>query len=464
MRALVNLSTGIEVITRFEDSVRLTVIGTGYVGLVTAACFAEMGNAVVCVDSDREKIEGLRRHQVPFFEPGLQELVARNHDQGRLDFVDTLAAANNAEVYVFAVGTPPNHDGSVDLRQVLSASRNLGRVVTHDFIVVQKSTAPVGTVEEIKEVIDEELAQRKVRITFEVASNPEFLKEGSAVNDFMRPERIIIGTESERVSEILRVLYAPFTRSHERVLFMSVRDAEMTKYIANAMLATRISFMNEIAAICEEIKVDIENVRRGIGSDSRIGHAFLYAGVGYGGSCFPKDMQGLIHMAKRCRVEPRLLEAVEWRNHAQKLHLLEKIYRRFGSAVRGLVVGIWGLSFKPGTDDLREAPSVTLINHLLGAGARIRAYDPAAIRNARRSFPPEWFGEKRMLELVDNQYDAVQGADALVLMTEWMPFRNPDFDLMSKLMRCKVIFDGRNQYEPMAVRTKGFEYYGFGRG
>ena len=348
---------------------KVTVIGTGYVGFVTAACLAAMGNMVTCVDKDGAKFEALRAGRIPFYEPGLEELVARNQRDGRLCFADALAQANDAEIYLLAVGTPPDHDGGVDLSQVLDAARELGRCVSRDFLVVDKSTVPVGTAERVHDSIREELDRRSVDIKFEVVRNPEFLKEGDAVNDFMRPERVIVGAESERAVEVLRALYAPFTRSHDRMLVMGVRDAEMTKYAANAMLATRISFMNEIANICERLGVDVENVRRGIGSDSRIGHAFIYPSGGYGGSCFPKDMQGLIPMAQANSVEPQLLQAVESRNRAQKLRLFEKIRDRLGLNMEGRVIGVWGLAFKPGTDDLRDAPSLTLIECLLRAGA-----------------------------------------------------------------------------------------------
>ena len=440
---------------------KLTVIGSGYVGLVTAACFAEMGNIVTCVDKDAAKIESLKAGRIPFHEPGLDELVARNQREHRLRFAGTVAQADDGDMFLIAVGTPPAADGSVDMTQVLSVARELGETLTRDFIVVDKSTVPVGTADRVRETVRAALAARSADIKFEVVSNPEFLKEGDAVNDFMRPERVIVGTDSARAVELMRALYMPFTRSHERMLVMGVRDAELTKYAANAMLATRISFMNEIAALCERLGVDVENVRRGIGSDSRIGHAFIYPGCGYGGSCFPKDMLGLIHMAEASGVAPELLRAVESRNRSQKLRLFERISERLGPGLKGKVIGVWGLAFKPDTDDMREAPSLALIERLLGAGARVRAYDPVAMDNARRSVPPAWL--EGGLELVVHQYDAVQGADALALVTEWKPFRNPDFDAMKKQMKSPLIFDGRNQYDPKLVRAAGFEYFGIGR-
>jgi UDPglucose 6-dehydrogenase len=441
---------------------KLTLIGTGYVGLVTGACFAEMGNSVACIDNDARKIESLRAGRVPFYEPGLEQLVASNQSAGRLRFLSSLTEALDAEVFFIAVGTPSGDDGSADLTHVLDAARELGRRLERDAVVVDKSTVPVGTAERVREVIQAELDRRGAHVQIHVVSNPEFLKEGDAVNDFMRPERVIVGSDSDRAVEILRALYAPFTRNHERLLVMGVRDAELTKYAANAMLATRISFMNEMANICERLGVDVENVRRGIGSDSRIGHSFIYPGCGYGGSCFPKDMKALIHMADGTGVAPELLRAVELRNNSQKQHLFEKIRGHFAGKLNGLTVGVWGLAFKPGTDDMREAPSLVLIEQLIEAGVKVKAYDPVAMKNARSVMPTGWF-EKNKLSLVEQQYDAVAGADALVLVTEWKPFRNPDFDSLKKLMRKAVIFDGRNQYDPSRVRGLGFEYFGIGR-
>jgi UDPglucose 6-dehydrogenase len=442
---------------------KLNIIGTGYVGLVTGACFAEMGNTVTCVDKDTGKIDALAAGRIPFYEPGLPELVAANQRAGRLRFTASLPeAAAEGSIHFIAVGTPPRADGSADLTQVLEVARELGRYIRMECIVVSKSTVPVGTAEQVRDAVQQEMDRRGAKVRFDVASNPEFLKEGDAVADFMRPERIIIGADSERAVEELRALYAPFTRSHERLLVMGVRDAELTKYAANAMLATRISFMNEIAALCERLGVDVEHVRRGIGSDSRIGHSFIYPGAGYGGSCFPKDMRALIHMAEANGLAPEVLRAVEARNQAQKQRLFEKIRDRFDAQLAGRTIGVWGLAFKPGTDDLREAPSLTLIERLIGVGATVKAYDPVAMENARRVVPASWI-ESTKLMLVERQYDAAEGADALVLVTEWKPFRLPDFDLLKRLMRSPVIFDGRNQYEPRHARSLGFEYFGIGR-
>jgi len=442
---------------------KLTIIGTGYVGLVTGACFAEMGNNVTCVDIDQHKIEGLKKGVLPIYEPGLEPMVANNHKNGRLRFCTSLTdPAAKSNMYFIAVGTPPEEDGSADLQYVLGVAREIGRYITQHTIVVDKSTVPVGTADKVKAAIDDELAKRGDKVSFDVVSNPEFLKEGAAVEDFMRPDRVIIGTDSEQVRKVMRDLYLPFMRTHERLLFMGVRDAEMAKYAGNAMLATKISFMNEIANLCERLGVDVENVRNGIGSDSRIGYSFIYLGAGYGGSCFPKDVKALIRMAKDHDYEPKVLGAVEARNNAQKQVLFEKIWHRFGPNLKGLCFGVWGLAFKPGTDDLREASSVVLLHALIGAGASIKAYDPVAMQTARREFPRAWFDSKQ-LRLVDEQYQALEGADAMVLVTEWKPFRHPDFDRIRKIMKQAVVFDGRNQYDPALLRQAGFEYSGIGR-
>jgi UDPglucose 6-dehydrogenase len=442
---------------------KLTIIGTGYVGLVTGACFAEMGNTVTCVDIDKKKIEGLKNGILPIYEPGLESIVISNYKNGRLQFCTSLSdPVAESNVYFIAVGTPPGEDGSADLQYVLAVAREIGQHISDYTIVVDKSTVPVGTADKVNAAILGELAKRGVKVVYDVVSNPEFLKEGAAVEDFMRPDRVVVGTDSEQVRKIMRDLYLPFMRNHERLLFMGVRDAEMSKYAGNAMLATKISFMNEIANLCEHLGVDVENVRQGIGSDSRIGYSFIYPGAGYGGSCFPKDVKALIRMAKDQDFEPTLLNAVEARNEAQKHVLFEKISKRFGTKLKGLTFGLWGLSFKPGTDDMREASSVVLLRELIGADAKVKAYDPVAMAAARRELPAEWFNTGQ-LKLVDEQYSALDGADAMVLMTEWEPFRHPDLSRIRKIMKNPVIFDGRNQYDPALLREAGFEYSGIGR-
>ncbi|TYO96119.1 UDP-glucose dehydrogenase [Geothermobacter ehrlichii] len=442
---------------------RLTVVGTGYVGLVTGACFAEMGLTVTCVDIDEAKVAALRRGEIPIHEPGLEPLVKSNVAEGRLSFSTSLAEAmQNSSIHFIAVGTPPDDDGSADLSHVLAVARDIGRNLERYAVIVDKSTVPVGTADRVRQTIQAELDARGVDIEFDVVSNPEFLKEGAAVEDFMKPDRIIIGTDSERAAEKMRQLYAPFNRNHQRTLFMGVRDAEMTKYAANAMLATKISFINEIAVLCDRLGVDVENVRRGIGSDQRIGYHFIYPGCGYGGSCFPKDVKALVRTAHESGVEPTLLQAVEARNQAQRRLLFDKIVERFGADLSGLHFAVWGLAFKPGTDDMREASSRVLIEALTSAGASVCAYDPVAMWVARREFAEDLFADGR-LQLAENQYDALDGADAMVLVTEWKPFRFPDFGQMKRRMRRPVIFDGRNQYDPRMVKEEGFEYAGIGR-
>lgn len=441
----------------------LCVIGTGYVGLVTGACFAEMGNEVWCVDVDAAKIEGLKAGKLPIYEPGLDEIVVRNYREGRLRFTTDLGEAMaECDVLFIAVGTPPLEDGSADLQHVLTVARDIGRRLTRYSVIVDKSTVPVGTAERVRRAIQAELDARGVSIPFDVVSNPEFLKEGAAVEDFMRPDRIIVGTDSEAARERMAELYAPFNRSHQRVIHMGVRDAEMTKYAANAMLATKISFMNEIAALCERYGVDVENVRLGIGADHRIGYHFIYPGCGYGGSCFPKDVKALIAMAQATGVEPEVLTAVEERNAKQKRVLEEKIVARFDEDLGGRTFGVWGLAFKPGTDDMREAPSIPLVEGLIGRGAKVCAYDPVAMDNARRVFPAQWFDEGRLV-FTRHQYDALDGADAMVLVTEWKPFRHPDFAAIKRLLKTPVIFDGRNQYDPLQLERLGIAYVGIGR-
>jgi UDPglucose 6-dehydrogenase len=443
--------------------VNISVIGTGYVGLVTSGCLAEVGNTVYCVDIDKTKIERLKKGILPIYEPGLKPLIVDNHSEGRLHFSTSFSeVADKAGLHLIAVGTPPDENGSADLQHVLDAARDIGRNIKDYCVIATKSTVPVGTAELIKAAVQEELDSRGLDISFDVVSNPEFLKEGAAVEDFMRPDRIIIGCDSERARQVMRKLYAPLTRSRERIYFMPLRDAEMTKYAANAMLATKISFMNEMAGLSEKLGVDIENVRMGIGSDPRIGFSFIYPGCGYGGSCFPKDIKALISTAEEKGFEPSILKAVDRRNNEQKQILFNKITSRFGKDLSGMRFGIWGLSFKPGTDDMREAPSVLLINALLQAGAKVSAYDPATSETARSAFPAQHFEEGR-IELFEHQYDALKEVDALVLVTEWKPFRHPDFAAMKKTMKAPVIFDGRNVYDPETLKQEGFEYVGIGR-
>jgi len=442
----------------------LAVVGTGYVGLVTGACLAEMGNQVMCVDVDAGKVEALGRGVIPFYEPGLESLVAENLKEGRLRFTTSLEEAMaEADIFMIAVGTPAGEDGSADLRHVTDVARRIGRLMSRNALVITKSTVPVGTAENVREVIRKELEARGLDIDFDVVSNPEFLKEGAAVEDFMRPDRIIVGCEDERSRSVMREIYAPFTRSHERMIFMPTRAAEMTKYAANAMLATRISFINEMAALCDRLGVDVESVRLGIGSDSRIGYSFIYPGCGYGGSCFPKDVKALLHMAKEAGFDPMLLRAVKERNDEQKHALFRKVAAVFGENLSGRTFCLWGLAFKPGTDDMREAPAEVILTELIGAGARVVAYDPAAMETARAKLPAGWFSTGS-LRLAEGQYEALEGADALLLATEWKSFRHPDFARMKKLMVSPVVFDGRNQYDPAQMSRLGFRYLGIGRG
>lgn len=443
---------------------KLTVIGTGYVGLVTGTCFAEVGNHVTCVDIDQAKIEGLKKGILPIYEPGLEEMVLRNVAEKRLHFTTSLKeAAKGCPVFFIAVGTPPDEDGSADLSHVLTVARQIGQLIEEDAVIVDKSTVPVGTAERVKAAVQKELQKRGKSIQVDVVSNPEFLKEGAAVNDFLKPDRIIIGSDSQRAQEVMEELYGPFNRSHQRTIFMGIRDAEMTKYTANAMLATKISFMNEIANLCEKFEVDVENVRLGIGSDQRIGYHFIYPGSGFGGSCFPKDVRALVKMAEEQGYEPMILNAVQTRNMMQKERLGEKINAFFNNNLKGKLFGLWGLAFKPGTDDMREASSIHLLTTLIEGGAKVRAYDPVAMDVARKTLPKAWF-ESGQLTLVEHQYAALEGADALALVTEWKPFRHPDFDAMKRMMNQAIIFDGRNQYDPYQLAKAGFYYEGIGRG
>jgi len=440
----------------------VTIFGTGYVGLVTGTCLAEVGHDVVCVDIDAAKVEGLNRGVIPIYEPGLTPMVQANHAAGRLRFTtDAAAGIAHGDIVFIAVGTPPDEDGSADLKYVLAVARTIGQHLQKPVVVVDKSTVPVGTADKVRAAIAAVLAERGVEIAFDVVSNPEFLKEGAAVEDCMRPDRIVIGADSAAAIDRLKRLYAPFNRNHDRIVSMDVRSAELTKYAANAMLATKISFMNEIANIAEQVGADVEMVRKGIGSDPRIGWHFIYPGAGYGGSCFPKDVQALAKTAQQHGVQPRLLDAVEAVNDAQKGHLFELMVRHYCGAehLRGKTVAVWGLAFKPNTDDMREASSRTLLAQLWEAGARVRAFDPEAMEETRRIY-----GERDGLLLCDSAGETLQGADALVVVTEWKQFRSPDFSKLKSALADGVVLDGRNLYEPSEVEAAGLAYYGIGRG
>ena len=442
----------------------VVVIGTGYVGLVAGSCFADIGHHVTCVDICPQKIDNLKNGILPIYEPGLDTIVEKNRASGRLNFTTRLhEAMDDAHIYCIAVGTPPGEDGSADLRHVLAVARQIGENLEHPAIIINKSTVPVGTAEKVRAVIAEALAARGKNIAYDVVSNPEFLKEGVAIRDFMSPDRIIIGADNEAAHAQMQALYAPLTAQGARLIAMNVRDAEMTKYAANAMLATRISFMNEIAGICEHLGVDVENVRLGIGSDSRIGHRFIAPGAGYGGSCFPKDVRALVNMAENAGYDPHVLHAVETRNHQQKNRLYQKLCAELGDDLSGKTIAVWGLAFKPGTDDMREAPSLALIHALLDAGAKVRAYDPVALHTASRALPHA-AQENGDLLLLDDQYSAVDGADALILVTEWEHFREPDFNTLRARMHRALFIDGRNQFHPDDMHRHGFRYIGVGRG
>jgi UDPglucose 6-dehydrogenase len=439
---------------------KITVIGTGYVGLVGAACLAEVGNHVLGLDVNPEKIRILKEGGIPIHEPGLLEIVRRNVENGRLSFTTNIEeAVHFGEVQFIAVGTPPDEDGSADLQYVTEAARNIGRFMTSEKVIVDKSTVPIGTGDKVKAAVAEELKKRNVDIHYSVVSNPEFLKEGAAVEDFMRPDRIVIGTEDPKAIDVMKQVYAPFQRNHERLVVTNLRSAELIKYAANSMLATRISFMNELANLAEIVGADIEMVRQGIGSDPRIGYHFLYPGCGYGGSCFPKDVKALIKTAKDVAgFDLKLLKAVEEVNDLQKYVLPKKIKKQFGDNLKGKHFALWGLAFKPNTDDMREASSRVLIHELIKAGATITAYDPVAMIEAKRIFKDE-----KHLSFVDTQDDALKNADALIIVTEWTAFRSPDFALIKSSLKAPFIFDGRNLYDPKAVRSLGFEYFPIGR-
>ncbi|MGH8235211.1 MAG: UDP-glucose dehydrogenase family protein [Rhodanobacteraceae bacterium] len=439
---------------------KLTIFGTGYVGLVTGTCLAEMGNHVLCMDVDTDKVARLERGEIPIFEPGLEPLVARNHATGRLKFTtDAAAAVAHGDVIFIAVGTPPDEDGSADLQYVVAVARGIGQHLDRYAVVVDKSTVPVGTADRVRAEIGAALESRGSDIAFDVVSNPEFLKEGDAVNDCMKPDRIIVGASSRRAIDVLKSLYAPFNRNHERIVVMDERSAELTKYAANAMLATKISFMNEIANIAERVGADVEMVRHGIGADPRIGYHFIYPGTGYGGSCFPKDVQALERIARSNGYDARLLGAVEAVNRGQKRKLFDLISRHFGGTLQGKTIALWGLAFKPNTDDMREAPSRVLMEALWKAGAKVRAFDPQACAEAGRIY-----GRRDDLVLCDDPWIALDGADALAVVTEWKVFRSPDFQRIKKTLNHSVVFDGRNLYGPEVVEEAGLAYYGIGRG
>lgn len=439
---------------------KVTLFGTGYVGLVTGACLAESGHQVMCMDVDQAKIEGLRKGIMPIYEPGLDRMVAENVEQGRLHFTSDIdEAVHFAELQFIAVGTPPDEDGSADLQHVLAVARGIGERMQRPGIIVTKSTVPVGTSEKVRNAVQQALSQRGENIDFHVASNPEFLKEGAAIGDFMKPDRIIVGTDSAHVRKRLGELFAPFNRNSDRTIFMDIRAAELTKYAANAMLATRISFMNEISRLAEELGADIEQVRHGLGSDPRIGYQFIYPGIGYGGSCFPKDVKALVRTAAASGVNMQLLTAVDEVNERQKSHLVSLIRRHYDGNLEGKVFALWGLAFKPGTDDMREAPSRVIMEALWEAGARIQAYDPEAMQEAERIY-----GHRDDLQLAGTRDAATQGADALVICTEWRHFRAADFDHLARQLGDRVLFDGRNVYDPDTVSQYGLTYYGIGRG
>ncbi len=437
----------------------ITVVGTGYVGLVSGTCLAEVGNHVLCIDIDQSKIDRLNSGEIPIYEPGLEDLVKKNVQEGRLSFSsDIKQGVDYGSIIFIAVGTPPDEDGSADLKHVLAVASDIGKHMNDYRVVVTKSTVPVGTADKVKHAVNAALEEKGSTTSFSVVSNPEFLKEGAAVDDFLKPDRIVVGAEDERAIEMMRELYAPFNRNHERTIIMDIRSAEMTKYAANAMLATKISFMNEMANLAELLGADIENVRHGIGADPRIGYYFIYPGCGYGGSCFPKDVQALHRTAKSVGYDAQILDAVEAVNKRQKSVIVEKIIKQFGNDLTGKKFAVWGLAFKPETDDMREAPSRTIIEALWQRGATVAAYDPVAEEEVERIY-----GKRDDLALVSDPYDALDGADAMIVVTEWKVFRSPDLDTMMSRMKTPIIFDGRNIFQPASVRKAGFEYFGIGR-
>ena len=437
---------------------KIAVIGTGYVGLVSGTCFAEVGNTVTCVDVNAKKTENLKKGIIPIYEPGLEAMVLNNIANKNLFFTTDIAQAiKQVEVVFIAVGTPMGEDGSADLQYVLSVAQSIGEAMEQHLIIVNKSTVPVGTADKIKEVIASALKKRGANIAFDIVSNPEFLKEGKAIQDFMKPDRVVIGAESSYAFEKMKALYSSFFLQHERFITMDIRSAEMTKYAANAMLATKISFMNEIANICERVGADVNKVRLGIGSDTRIGYSFIYPGCGYGGSCFPKDVLALKRLAEEVNYKAELIESVDNVNNRQKLLIAEKVIKKYGKDLKGRTFAIWGLAFKPETDDMREAPAIYIIKKLIAQGAQIRAYDPKATHEAKNFYLKDY-----AIEYVESKYEALKGADALLLLTEWKEFRSPDFEEIGKLLKDKVIFDGRNQYNAFNLPSMGFEYIQIG--
>lgn len=439
---------------------KITVVGTGYVGLVTGTCFAEMGNTVICIDVDKRKIQNLEAGIIPIYEPGLTPMVLSNVAKGTLRFSTQLTdGLKTAEIVFIAVGTPMGDDGSADLQYVLSVANQLGEEMNHSIVVVDKSTVPIGTADKVKATIEQALQKRGVNIPFWVVSNPEFLKEGAAVEDFMKPDRVVVGADAEEAMEKMRVLYAPFLHNRDRFIAMDIRSAEMTKYAANAMLATKISFMNEIANICEKVGADVNQVRIGIGSDNRIGYSFIYPGAGYGGSCFPKDVKALKRIAEEHGYSPKLITSVEEVNNAQKYVIAQKVIKRFGDDLIGKTFAVWGLAFKPGTDDMREAPAIFIINELVKKGAQIQAYDPKAMDEAQHFY----LKGVPNITYYTSKEEVLNGADALLLLTEWKEFRSPDFSVLKNTLNFPIIFDGRNQYNAFNLKEKGFEYYQIGK-
>lgn len=437
---------------------KVSVVGTGYVGLVTGTCFSETGLVVTCVDIDKKKIDGLKNGEIPIYEPGLEPMIKKNIEKGRLFFTTNLnESLEDADAVFIAVGTPPDENGSADLKHVLEVGREIGRLIDHYLVIVTKSTVPVGTAEKVRKTVQDEIYKRGTDVEFDVASNPEFLKEGAAIQDFLRPDRIVIGTDSDRAKKTMERLYKPFLLNNHPIYFMNIPSSELTKYTANSMLATKISFMNDIANLCEILGADINMVRKGIGSDSRIGNKFIYSGVGYGGSCFPKDVQALIRTANEKNYPLRILQAVEDVNHSQKEVIFNKIMKYFNGNLKDKTIGLWGLSFKPQTNDMREAPSLVIIDKLLNEGASVKAYDPVAMNEAKRIL-----GGK--VEFVNEQYEAILDADALVLITEWPEFRMLNFKILEKSLKNKVVFDGRNIYDMEEMEEHGFDYYAIGRG